>query len=399
MINCTLASILALTLKELFPKTLLLGGGGSDRLFYCDAVLPSQVDSSVVQEIEERILRFIKQKRPMRICEMIPKNAREYFLSQGEFAFADDMQKNEDPTCYLLQLEGRLFPFPRGGELQDLSHLEAVSLFQQEPLTSGRGLRLYGKVFLHKEEKKEFSKRKKEFIRPPHQRLGRERKLFWEEEEGWFWTPKGLAYRENLLRCLHKALQEFGGVFVASYPPFEDRMQSHISYGQQEGKTRVLVCETSWFSLDGEGKYGLLDSPIGQENISHLFCKEKLPLEEVISCLHFMTKIFKILGFVGEIVLVSARGSRKSSRGGAVLLEALQNLSWTFSQEAGRERFAKIEWRVRDRLGIPWPISCLYSPQYREKEALACIPMAPFLSLERLLALMMENGVEYEHEE
>ena len=305
-----------------------------------------------------------------------------------------------------------MFPVQIQEEPLNLQQVGSLALYQKEDLKDWKGkkgIRLYGKAFDNKQDRKDFIKNKLLRIGPSHQRLGKELGLFDEVEEGQMvLLPRGEMLRKRFFDAIYNLVQEFEGLFVSSYPVFTNFTTGHKKIFSLMNNKRDKVFLSEHFQKQEEGScssWTLLDSPRIQGNFSHLFCKKNLLSQELISSLHFMTKIFKILDLVCEIVFVKKTKTKNFKEGTSqdfelVFEQAIKDMHWSFIEEPSVREPSKIEWRVRDRLGIAWPVACLYIPQWvSKKEDLSgkdfvCIPMSLFLSFERLLALTIEDKKE-----
>ena len=392
------AALLALAVKELFPQVTLGENGSTSLGFYCDFFADFPFDSSVLQKIEERMDQSIWEKKEVLFREMTPFSAKEYFLFHKEPWLAKLAENSEAPTVSLIDIAGRMFFIQSSNKIKHLGEIGAIKIHKSEILAGFRKrIRVHGATFFDKQEKKEFLKVSGEQVGISHVNFGLEKKLFEEVKEGkWVWFPKGQKIKSLLNAKLEQLFEDYGFLSISTLPVVESFLRKdffiqHRGIFEKQELTgqrfaiseNVTVCELE----DKIFSSGLLDSSNFQVNISHLFCKKELLLEEVISYLHFMTKIFKILDFAVQIALVG----RLKSGEGAVLMDALRDSSLEFSQETEKNETLRIEWRVQDRMGMLWPVSCLYTPQKFAQGGYSCFSASFFLSLERMIALIIES--------
>ncbi|MES2198959.1 MAG: His/Gly/Thr/Pro-type tRNA ligase C-terminal domain-containing protein [Chlamydiota bacterium] len=393
------AALLALAVKELFPQVTLGESGATSLGFYCDFFSDFPFTPPILQKIEERMDQSIWEKKELLFREMTPFSAKEYFLFRKEPWLAKLAEAGTGSTVSLVDIAGKMFFIEDSSKMKHLGEIGAIKIYKSEVLEGfQKRIRVHGVAFFDKQERKEFLKTSSDQIGVSHVNLGLEKKLFEEVKEGkWVWFPKGQKIRSLLNLKLHGLFEEYGFLPVSTTPVMESfsRKKIFIQHKEifekeepSERRFAISECVTICESEDKIFSSGLLDSSVFQINISHLFCKKELLLGEVISYLHFMTKIFKILDFVAQIALIGKPKLGES----AVLVEALSHLGVEFSQETDGNEVFRIEWRVRDRMGMLWPVSCLYAPQKLIAQGgCFCLSASLFLSLERMVALLIEN--------
>ncbi len=393
------AALLALAVKELFPQVKIGESGATSLGFYCDFFSDFSFTPSILQNIEERMDQSIWEKKELLFKEMTPFSAKEYFLFHKEPWLARLAEASKEPTVSLVDIAGRMFFIQDSSNMKHLGEIGAIKIYKSEVLEGfQKRVRIHGAAFYDKQERKEFIKTCGDQIGVSHVNLGLEKKLFEETKAGkWVWFPRGQKIKSLISLKLEQLFEEHGFLPVSTLPVKEsfsrkDFFIQHREIFGKEGSTErrfaISECVTICESEDKIFSSGLLDTTTFQVNISHLFCKKEVLLEEVISYLHFMTKIFKILDFAVQIALIGRLKPGES----AVLLEALNHSGVEFSQENLGKEALKIEWRVQDRMGMLWPVSCMYSPQkLAANGGCFCLSTSLFLSLERIVALILEN--------
>lgn len=392
------AALLALAVKELFPGVVLGESGVTSFGFYCDFISDVSFTSQVLKKIEERMDQAVFEKKPVAFKEMTPANAREYFLFHKEPYLAKLANAQSSSTLLLVDIAGKMFFTQHQSKIKNLGEIGAIKIFKSEVLEGfQKRVRIHGAVFFNKQEKKEFLKTSDELIGVSHINYGLEKNLFEEVEKGRFvWLPKGQKIKSLLNQKIENLLEEYGLLAVSTLPVMEsfsrkDFFIQHKGIFESQELTgqrfaiseSVTICE----SEDKIFSSGLLDTPNFQINISHFFVERELLLEEVISYLHFMTKIFKILGFAFEIALVGRPKSEESE----ILAEGLRRFGLDFLEETDKKEAFRVEWRLQDRMGITWPVSCLYAPQKLSQSPYVCLPASLCLSLERWVGLIVEG--------
>ena len=407
-LRSTSVSLLALAVKEFFPKTVMLGGKATSMGFYCDFIFPFPFESALLRQIEEGMFAFIRKGEEVFLREMVPFSAKGYFRSEGEWFLADALEESSLTTVDIMTIAGRMFLVDGQSGLSHLGEIKALKLHKSEVLEGlnvKNGVRIHGTAFFDKGELKRFLKENADWIGVSHLSLGREKGFFREFEAGkCFWLPKGLKIKSLVMEKIQGVVEDCGMLPVSTLPvldafSFKEIQKRHqkIFEADREVFERKIFSENATVCGPKISSIDLLETSVFQANFSHLFCKENLLLEEVISCLHFMTKIFKILDLEFRIVLVESETRERSSRNSKFLHEALKLFGAESIEVVDGRGDSRIEWRVVDRLGLEWPVSCVYAPQkLKNKSGIKgnetfCLSLSLFLSLERVVALMIEK--------
>ena len=392
------ACLLGSAVKDLFPKVLIGENGPTATGFYCDFYTDLSFSSAVLQQVEERMAQAIWQAGAVESKEMVPLAAYGYFSAQKEPYLASWVRGASTQTVALLSMGGKMIPMADVVEVKSLKEIGEFKVHGVEELgRHPRRIRLYGSLFSDKEEKKNFIKNKSHQIPSSHIILGRERGWFEEGESGhWIWFPPGYKIRSLLLQVFQELSEKEGFPWLSIEREvgeffLDDLFSVHKDFFSSTGIHSVSECLTICESEDKTFFSGLLDTLFKQRHITHLFCERENLLEKTISCLHFVTKIFKILGFAFQIVLVG-----KQKRGifeTDVLSSAIAQSGLVFSTETNSNASLCIEWRVQDKMGVYWPVSCIYTPRKSvlKQQGYVALPFSLFLSIERVVALLIES--------
>ena len=392
------ACLLALTVKQRFPAALLVGLKVTSLGFYCDFSFDSVFDEEALAQVEEMMLAWIRQKIDVKIREMVPRSAKEYFLFHKEPLLAKYIESSSSSSFFLAEIAGQMVLSESAVSLSDLGKIGAFCLQKIEQ--SGPKLRIYGTAFFNKKELKDFLKTAQEWSCFSHIISGEKLGLFEEEEGGWIWLPKGQKIRSLLKKVFEEEEEKFGFLRVSSLPITEDVSWKDFSFlhrkifekQNQSGTIKISECVTCCLLEGNDLSAGLLDPSLFQALRSHTFCQKKDLLDEVISSLHFMTKIFKILGFAFHSVLFEVhKGKHKEMSN--LLSKALGSLDEGFERKnaVAFDSSPRIEWMVVDGLGRSWPIACLRSPADVSQLDLVCFASSSCLSFERVIALLLEK--------
>jgi threonyl-tRNA synthetase len=390
----TSSAVLALAVQQLFPAVLLAGGGATPLGFYYDFVIPSSLKDLSLTPIEELIQAWIRQKMGVKYQEMVVFSAKEYFTFHKELFLVEQIERSLDPSVCLLQFLGKMVPIQEQNFLEHLGEIQGFHLEKLEK--SGQKLRIYGTAFPTKLELKEFLKVSKDWIKSSHKVIGEDKGLFEERKEGVLWLAPGQKIRNCLAEFFRQEGMERGFQEISSHFPGDELSQKTLFKDHEEafkksGEKQFFrsVEFLTYSSLDDSDlSSGLLAGENSQGAYCHVFCLEKHLFDELISSLHFMTKIFKILDFDFQIILVQKRKGMCTR-----LEEVLTSLSWEFEKEthSSSRNETRIEFRVLDGLGRSWPVCCLYNPDQLSGSNFFVFAGFISLSFERIVALLLER--------
>ena len=397
------ACLLSLALKQRFPSALLLPGKVTPLGFYCDFSFSGLFDDQCLRQVEEVMQSWIRQKMDVQIREMVAMSAKEYFSFHKEPFLAKHVESfSSSSTFPLMQIAGHMVLSESSSAFPDLGEIGAFCLQKVEHV--GLKLRIHGTAFFEKEELKEFLKLSERWEHSSHVALGKKMELFEEGEFGeWLWFPDGQKSR-SLLKKRIEAEEELQGFSrVSSLPISEDVSlgafsESHQKFFERQDLARVFKfseCATFCSSEVNDSMAGLVDSFLCQGIRSHVFCQKKDLLDELISCLHFMTKIFKILGFAFRPVLFEvSKGEFKEVS--SLFFKALRAFleGSQMEVELAFDGVPRIEWSVEDGLGRSWPVACI-SAVLPFEEGVVSFASSCCLSFERVIALLLEKEEGY----
>jgi threonyl-tRNA synthetase len=390
-IRSAVACLLAVAVKQRFPSCLQAGMKVTPLGFYCDFSFSEAFDPQYLKLIEEVMQAWIRQKLSMRIREMVALSAREYFLFHKEPLLADFIEDSSSSSFFLAEIAGQTILSESDVALGDLGKIGAFSLQKSEQV--GSKLRIYGTAFFDKKELKDFLKLSEDWEFSSHTALGKKLKFFEETEEGeWIWYPAGQKARSILKRRIEKEEEDFGFLKVSSMPVCEEISLNafsapHQKIFEQQKISKITECATFCLLEGKDGPAGLLNPSIFQGIRSHVFCSRKDLSAELISYLHFMTKIFKILGFAFRPILFEApKGKFKDvSSSFSKALESFDKEVFVAS-----DGIPRIQWDVIDGLARSWQVACVTAIRTKQEEftGFAC---SSCLSFERVFALLLEK--------
>ncbi len=349
----TAAEVLAAAVLDLFPKAQLLGGEGTERCFVYDFVLPFTLDQEAVAMIEERMRVRLKLREPIELREMVASNAAELMNSRGQKARATQLRgRGVDlvQVCVIGEfIDVCLHPFEEewpGALVFKLIEFAALPEHKN-------GVRLVGVVASQRDELKTKAAALKGVLGRSYVALNEKDPLWQPLEGGWVWTPRGEAVREMLIAGWKRELEGQKISLIATHASDARELeQSHLQYFLRTGQARVgEICSLS-SQIAGEGLYAPARYFADRFLVT---CSEENLLHELISCLRFIIKIPKMLGFEFQLALShgpKAKGIQKGPKR-RFLKEALEKMGNHFMIEgnAAGDQAARVEVRLLDHLG------------------------------------------------
>ena len=101
----TAAALLGAALSDLIPQGFLLKSGGKGSTFYYDIVLGESLSPVMLPHLENRVKELISKNHLIKVHEMIPSNAYEFFQSRRRYYPAQFVRKAEAPLVKVVQID------------------------------------------------------------------------------------------------------------------------------------------------------------------------------------------------------------------------------------------------------------------------------------------------------
>jgi threonyl-tRNA synthetase len=371
-LNRTAAEIAALSFYELFPGLGLLGGKetslGFSFDFLCDVLVPAQAEILV----EEKMRQIVREKRPIRLLEMVPFSARELLLKEGHRARAEEV--GEGGLVEVIQI-GNFHNLSQGPHLTCSSHLSAFKLWPIQELEKGV-LRLSGCAFPSKAELKQFLKLLRNYPEKSHERVGVREALWCFAGSRVVWLTNGLRLQKDVVEIIREHL--FRGIFEVRLSFDGDRAIHHALLARERGVEGIgeiyLEPMPPW-----DSEVGLFLGVGGQRVRLSFYGPPNKWREKVISSLQLAEKTLNVLGFQYQLHLSGRDGSGRGLRAVIELLEQ-QGTEIEICQE--EQGFPRLDYMVKDHLERRW---AAFSIELTSKAV--CITA----SVERLVALFLEQ--------
>lgn len=450
VIRHSAAELLAIAVNSLFPKVQLVSGEATSLGFYYDFFFPDPIGQEQLAFIEERMRDFIRQDMPIKIMEMMRKNAIELFKHHHQDLKVALLKANVETLVHVCQI-GQFYDLGYPPFVESTQQIGVIKLLSINSFTvslPGRPnlslTRIQGTAFPDNVSLKDFLKKSETAKERDHRRLGKEMHLFTNFEENcpgcWSWLPKGALIRDILMDWWRKEHREqkFQAISTSnllkpskldSSGPFLNFLPESPQYQLSSTKASMhsLVFKTSLHSYrELPIRYCEYDTFYEQEKEAHLwgmlraraftadnsfiFCTPDQVLDELISSLQFITRTFKILGFEASWHLISKnQSSGKFSREWAAsqesLIKALGQCGLDYTLERGETLYGPtLVMRFTDVLGRKWKGPYVYIDLYHPEKfglryqgqddrmhAPVMVGRSMYGSLERLMAILIEH--------
>lgn len=446
----TAAELLAISVSSLFPKAQLVSGEATSLGFYYDFFFPETITVEQLPFIEERMRDFIRQRLPIKIMEMMRKNAVELFKHHRQDLKVALLKENMETLVHVCQI-GQFYDLAYPPFVETTQEIGAIKLTEVHSFVAslpGRPnltlTRIQGTAFPDSSSLKQFLKLTEGAKERDHRLLGKAMGLFTVFEDAcpgcWSWSPKGTILRETLFDWWRLEHQKQGYQLVSTsnvFRPAKIDTKTFLRFDSQGTSYLISSTKAPGHALTFKSKlhsyrelpirYCELDVFYEQEKEVHLwgllrarsywadsafiFCRPEQVLEELISSLQFIERTFKIFGFETHWHLIGKNSnSKKVSRNWddsqESLLKALAEcgLSHTLEKDEKASYGPILEMRFSDAFGRKWKGSYVYIDlHHRSKYALhyqelngqmappVMIGRAMFGSLERLIAILIEH--------
>jgi threonyl-tRNA synthetase len=370
----TASRILAAAALELFPATLLVQGGETSLGFYYDFIFPFQFKKEFFTLLEEKMRMIIKEKRPIQILEMVPRNAADFLAFHKQEMRAEEAFECEDTTIEIFKM-GEFIDLCLGGSSADC---ETIGAFKLQELRSDREVtRIIGTAFTDRQELKNFLKKVENLPGSDHQKVGDELNLFTKLDESWFWHSKGERLRQQIIDFWKEEHVNQNFEIISTVPG--EMEKSHLSYHKLTKASRIAEMGINLKKVNTLA--GLFESCPHLTDSAHIFGGPEELLTAAISSLHFFLKISKIFDFEHELILCPSNKKKETE----LLSEALRKCQLTAEKGEQKEN-TTLEMRFEDALGRKWTVSSL---RVNFKEGV--LIRSAFTSLERFIALLVER--------
>jgi alanyl-tRNA synthetase len=372
LLNRTAAEVAAASFFEKFPGVELLGGKRTSLGFSFDFCLASSPPPEIEILIEEGMRQIIREKRQIRVLEMVPFSARELLLKEGHAARADELYRMERKGLVEIVQIGGFYNLSPGPHLSCTSEIGAFKLWPMQRIED-HVYRLSGTAFPTKEELKQFLKAYRDYPEKSHERIGFKKSL-WHLLDGIVvWLPAGLERKRAVIEAIRASL--FQGALEISLSVDSDRKILHQTLTKEMGTSIAEIYDEPSPPWDSET--GLFAGTQGTRVlVSH---GTSLDWEgKVISSLQSIGKTLNLLGFQHRLRFSGRKRSGKIFQG---FIRALESQGMEVEMLAEEPGSPRLDYLVGDHLGRQWAAFSI---------ELAANGLFITASVERLVALLLE---------
>jgi len=419
-IRHSLAHIMAMAVKELYPDVKIAIGPAIDDGFYYDFDFPTksltEADLKEIQKLMKKICsRDLKFEKEI----ISRKKALELFKDEPyKLELINNIEDGEEISIYK---SGDFVDLCAGPHVDSSKEIKPDS-FVLDRLAGAYWLgdeknkmltRIYGLAFLSKEDLNDYLKRREEALKRDHRIIGQKMDLFHIDEKLGpgliLWHPKGARLKKIIERYAEDKYLANGFQLICSPHLakinlwntsghtgfYSDSMYPPIHLGEKEGAEKedyqikpmncpfhilayqndlrsyrdlpVRYCELGTvYRYEKSGTlHGLTRVRGFTQDDAHIFCREDQVESEIINILNLTFEMFKDFGFKDLNIYVSTRpeGSIGSNevweKAINVIKKSLENQKLEYQIDEGGGAFygPKIDIKVKDALGREWQLT------------------------------------------
>ncbi len=409
-IRHSLAHILALTIKEMYPDVKLGVGPAIEDGFYYDFDFKENISEENLSKIEKRMKRVIKENLSFKKEKISKKKAKNIF--KKEPYKLELIKEIKDITIYKSgdfvdlckgpHIKSSKEINPRGFKLTKIAGAYWKGDEKNPMLT-----RIYGVAFKDKKKLREHLKKIEEAEKRDHRKLGRRLELFSINEEIGaglpLWHPKGTILRHIIESYLYQELnfQDYQWVWTphigklnlwktsGHWNFYRENMYSPIKIDEEEYLLKPMNCPfhikiyqskirsykdlpLKFAELGTVYRYeksgvlhGLTRVRGFTQDDAHIFCTLEQLSKELVSILKYGLKILKTFGFEDYEIYLSTRpkkfmGTEKMWKKATNSLKYAckkLKLKYQIDPEGGIFYGPKIDIKIKDSLGRLWQLS------------------------------------------
>lgn len=350
------AHVLAMAVKELFPKAQLTIGPPIEEGFYYDFYF--QDDYRFVPEdlekIEKKMKEIVAKNHPSARHKWSKEEAIEYYTKKDKNKFKVELAKEMEGTV-TYYTTGPFKDLCRGPHIPAIGKIKAIKLLRSSAAywkgNSDRETlqRIYGITFSEEKQLKESLERIEEAEKRDHRKIGKQLELFEISEEIGpglvLWLPKGNIIKEELEKWAKETEKSWGyqrvttpiiakgSLFSISghLQNYKDSMFAAMKMDNEEyyikpmncpfhhlifkSKTRsykelpLRLAEYGWCHRyeDAGAVIGLMRVRGMQMNDAHIYCTKEQAVKEFVDAIKLHEYYYKILGITEYWMELSLR--------------------------------------------------------------------------------------------
>ncbi|WP_288276450.1 threonine--tRNA ligase [uncultured Prevotella sp.] len=427
----TSAHLLAEALQELYPGIQFGFGPAVESGFFYDVLLPNgeSIKESDFATIENKMRELASKKEPVVRKEVAKADALKEFAANGQTYKCEHIEQDLEDGTITTYTQGAFTDLCRGPHLMDTGEIKAIKLtsvagaFWRGDANREQMQRLYGISFPKKKMLDEYLVMLEEAKKRDHRKIGKEMELFmFSDKVGKglpIWLPKGTDMRLRLQDHLRKVQKD-------SFQPIQT---------PEEGEEYLLKpmncphhCEIfAWkprsykdlplriaefgtvYRYEQSGElHGLTRVRSFTQDDAHLFCRPDQVKQEFLNVMDIINVVLSAFGFnfEAQISLRDPNNHEKyvgSDEDWALAEKAIQEAC---EEKGGEAAFygPKLDFMIKDAIGRRWQLGTIqvdynlpkrfqleYTDEDNQKKTPVMIHRAPFGSMERFTAVLIEH--------
>ena len=428
----TSAHLLAEALQELYPGIQFGFGPAVESGFFYDVLLPNgeSIKESDFATIENKMRELASKKEPVVRKEVAKVDALKEFAANGQTYKCEHIEQDLEDGTITTYTQGNFTDLCRGPHLMDTGEIKAIKLtsvagaFWRGDATREQMQRLYGITFPKKKMLDEYLVMLEEAKKRDHRKIGKEMELFmFSDKVGKglpIWLPKGTDMRLRLQDHLRKVQKRYGYQEVIT--PHIGSKNLYVTSGHwdhygkdsfqpiqtpEEGEEYLLKpmncphhCEIfAWkprsykdlplriaefgtvYRYEQSGElHGLTRVRSFTQDDAHLFCRPDQVKQEFLNVMDIINVVLSAFGFNFE-AQISLRDPNNHEK------YVGSDEDWALAEKAIQEQLGTIQVDYN----LPKRFQLEYTDEDNQKKTPVMIHRAPFGSMERFTAVLIEH--------
>ncbi|MEM6602595.1 MAG: threonine--tRNA ligase [Pseudomonadota bacterium] len=408
------AHILAKAVQELFDDTQVTIGPNIEDGFYYDFYRETPFSTDDLASIEERMREIVARDETVRKVIIGRAEAIAHFKSIGEHFKAEIVESIPDDEEIKIYYHGDWHDLCRGPHLPSTKKtgtsfklMKVSGAYWRGDQNNPQLQRIYGTAWRDDKELKAYLTRIEEAEKRDHRRIGREQKLFHQQDEAAgmvFWHKKGNALWRVLEDYMRRRMVSEGHAEIKT-PQLVDRklweasghwekFSEHMYTSESEGRIFALKpmnCPghlqvfnrdiTSYKQLPlkifefgschryepSGALHGIMRVRNFTQDDAHVFCTEDQITDETKKFCTLLASVYEDLGFESFRVKFSDRPAKRAGtdaiwdQAEAALKDAVEQTGYDCEHNPGEGAFygPKLEFVLRDAIGRDWQCGTL----------------------------------------
>ena len=405
-------------------------------------------------KIEAKMLELAKKNEPVVRKEVSKENALAEFKADGQVYKCEHIDQDLEDGTITTYTQGKFTDLCRGPHLVSTGLIKAVKImsvagaFWRGDAKREQMTRIYGITFPKKKMLEEYLTLLEEAKKRDHRKIGKEMELFmFSERVGKglpIWLPKGTQLRLGLQEMLRSLLRPYDYQEVIT--PGIGGKNLYVTSGHYDhyGKDAYMLkpmncphhCEVyarkprsykdlplrvaefgTVFRYEKSGElHGLTRVRTFTQDDAHIFVRPDQVKAEFESVIDIILKVFKTFNFETYEAQISLRDPKDTEKyigsdeiweeSENAIREACKEKGLNVHEEIGEAAFygPKLDFMVKDALGRRWQLGTIqvdynlperfeleYTGEDNKKHRPVMIHRAPFGSLERFVAVLIEH--------